>query len=102
MKIQLPKGYGKQVRHRLKKIEFSAPLEDRIFNIISVNNAENPDNKTELDIARQVVKRGLDLGDTETALIRLRNFLSKQAGVSMARYTDDDDLFKKNLKSKNK
>ena len=95
MKIELPKGYGKQVRKGREKIQFSAPLEDSIFNIISVNNAENPENITELDIARRVVKRGLDLGNTETALIRLRNFLSKKAGNSIARYTDDDDLLTK-------
>jgi hypothetical protein len=38
------------------------------------------------------VKRVLDLGDMNTGLLRLRNFLSKMTGDKNSRYTDDDDL----------
>lgn len=98
MKIRLPENYGKLPKKsggRPKKIEFSSSLEDSIFNIISINNIKYSDNKTDLDIAKRVVKRGLDSGNTDTALIRLRNFLSKKAGDSVPRYTDDDDLLSK-------
>lgn len=99
-KISLPENYGqtpskKGSGGRPKKIEFSSYLEDSIFNIISINNVKYPDNKTDLDIAKRIVKRGLDSGNTDTALIRLRNFLLKKAGDSVSRYTDDDDLLSK-------
>lgn len=96
-KISLPENYGKSPKKggRHKKIQFSSSLEDTIFNIITINNIKYSDNKTNLDIARRIVKRGLDSGNTDTALIRLKNFLAKKAGESVARYTDDDDLLSK-------
>lgn len=96
-RISLPDNYGKSPKKsgRYKKIQFSSYLEDTIFNIIIVNNIKYSDNKTNLDIAKRIVKRGLDSGNTETALIRLKNFLAKKAGDSVARYTDDDDLLSK-------
>jgi|ERR1700741_244486 len=95
-KLVLPENYGKPTRRgRAKKIEFSTPLEHSILNILSINNAKYPDKQTSLDIAKKVVKRGLDLGDVDTGLIRLKNFLAKKAGESVSRYTDDDDLLTK-------
>lgn len=91
-KIVLPKGYGKKKAGRKKKIIFGSVLEDSIFNIVVLHNQKYPKNKIELDIARRVVKRGLDLGDMNTGLLRLRNFLSKMTGDKNSRYTDDDDL----------
>jgi len=91
-KIVLPKNYGKKKAGRKKKIVFGAVLEDSVFNVVSLHNAKYPKKKIELDVARRVVKRGLDLGDVNTALLRLRNFLSKMLGNENSRYTDDDDL----------
>lgn len=85
----------KPKRTRQKKIVFGSELEDSIYNIVRIHNFNYSNKKTELDIARRVVKRGLDVGDSETALFRLRNFLSKKAGKEIPRYTDDDDLLRK-------
>ena len=93
-KIELPANYGKPKRTRRKKIVFGSVLEDSIYNMVHMHNLKYPNNKTDLDNARRVVKRGLDLGNTDTALLRLRNFLSKKAGEVNSRYTDDDDLLK--------
>lgn len=79
-------------RGREKKIEFGSVLEDTIYNLVRLHNVNNPRFKTELDDARRVVKRGLDLGNSETGLKRLRMFLSKKAGNYKSNYTDDDDL----------
>lgn len=95
-KIKLPPGYGKVKKKREKKIEFSSVLEDTVFNYVSVHNSRHPNKKVALDDARRVVKRSIDLGaNSDVALVRLRNFLSKKAGDSLVRYTDDDDLLTK-------
>jgi hypothetical protein len=91
-KIELPANYGKPKRIRRKKIVFGSVLEDSIYNMVRLHNLKYPKDKTDLEIARRVVKRGLDIGDADTALLRLRNFLSKKAGDKIQRYTDDDDL----------
>lgn len=82
----------KPKRTRQKKIVFGSVLEDSIYNMVRVHNTNYPNKKTELDDARRVVKRGLDIGNSETALLRLRNFLSKKAGNEIPRYSEDDDL----------
>ena len=79
-------------RGREKKIEFGSVLEDTIYNLVRVHNVNNPRFKVELDQARRVVKRGLDLGNRETGIFRLRMFLSKKAGNYKSNYTEDDDL----------
>lgn len=97
-KINLPDNYSKlkKTGGRPKNIVFSSALEDSIFNIITINNNKFPNNKTDINIAKKVVNRGLSLGgDTEAALTRLRNFLLKKSGLVFLRYTDDDDLIKK-------
>lgn len=76
----------------MKKIEFSSVLEDTIFNLVRMHNVKFPKKKVALDDARRVVKRGIEIGTSDAALIRLRNFLSKKAGKLVPRYTDDDDL----------
>lgn len=92
-KIELPASYGsKPKKSRRKKIVFGSVLEDSIYNMVRMHNLKHPKNKTDLDNARRVVKRGLDLGNIDSALLRLRNFLSKKAGDNVERYTDDDDL----------
>jgi hypothetical protein len=91
-KIELPENYGKPKRSRRKKIVFGSVLEDSIYNMVRLHNLKYQKDKTDLEDARRVVKRGLDVGNSETALLRLRNFLSKKAGNEMLRYTDDDDL----------
>jgi hypothetical protein len=93
MKIKLPADYGKgKKKSRLKKIEFSSVIEDTIFNLVRVHNVKFPKKKVALDDARRVVKRGIEKGTSDTALMRLRNFLSKKAGNPNLRYTEDDDL----------
>lgn len=97
-KIVLPEGYGKSVKKgggRPKELTFSSSMEDTIFNMVSAYNKQYPDNRTELSIAKKVVKRGLDAGNSDTGLVRLRNFLLKKTGESNSRYTDDDDLLTK-------
>lgn len=85
-------------------IRFSSELEDTIFNIISIHNIQNPKKKVGIDVARKVVKRGIDacLGNVKTAndrtefgLARLRIFLQKKSGALNTRYVADDDLIKK-------
>lgn len=79
-------------RGREKKIEFGSVLEDTIYNLVRVHNVNNPRFKVKLDQARRVVKRGLDLGNRDTGILRLRMFLSKKAGNYKSNYTEDDDL----------
>jgi hypothetical protein len=99
VKIYLPADYGRlgnrKKESRLKKLEFSAVLEDTIFNLVRTHNVKYvkfPKKNVALDDARRVVKRGINTGTTEVALMRLRNFLSKKAGNPNLRYTEDDDL----------
>lgn len=91
-KIELPANYGKPKRSRRKKIVFGSVLEDSIYNMVRLHNLKYPKEKADLEISRRVVKRGLDVGDADTALLRLRNFLSKMSGGKIPRYNDDDDL----------
>ncbi len=71
---------------------FGSVLEDSIYNMVRLHNLKYPKDKTDLENARRVVKRGLDLGNVDMALLRLRNFLSKKAGYKNSRYTEDNDL----------
>ncbi len=91
-KIELPANFGKTKRSRRKKIVFGSVMEDTIYNMVRMHNLNYEKDKIDLEDARRVVKRGLDLGDTDSALLRLKNFLSKKAGHKMPRYTEDDDL----------
>lgn len=89
---------------RKPKISFGSELEDTILNIVSIQNKRFPKKKVKLDIAKEVVKRGIDacLGNDKTSndradygLARLRMFIAKKNGNSNDRYVLDDDLLKK-------
>jgi hypothetical protein len=89
---------------RKPSIKFGSELEDTIFNIVSIYNKRNPKHKVKIDIAKEVVNRGINasLGKdkisddrTEFGLVRLRMFLSKRLGKVNDRYVLDDDLLKK-------
>lgn len=89
---------------RKPSINFGSKLEDTIFNIVTIYNNRYPKKRVKLDIAKNVVKRGIDscigndksaLDRTEFGLARLRIFLQKKSGGINTRYTADDDLLKK-------
>lgn len=97
-KIRIYKGGRKPA------INFGSELEDTVFNIVTIYNNRYPKKKVKLEIAKTVVKRGIDscLGNIKTAfdrkefgLARLRIFLQKKSGAVNTRYIADDDLIKK-------
>lgn len=99
-----PKPLIKSNRGRKPSIHFGSELEDTIFNIVTIYNKRYPKKRVRLEIARTIVKRGIDvcLGNGKTAndrtdfgLARLRIFLIKKSGGVNTRYIADDDLIKK-------
>ena len=98
------KSLKKSNRGRKPSIHFGSNLEDTIFNIVTIYNKRFPKKSVKLEIARTIVKRGIDacLGNVKTAndrtefgLARLRIFLQKKSGALNTRYVADDDLLKK-------
>jgi hypothetical protein len=98
------KPLKKSNRGRKPDIHFGSNLEDTIFNIVTIYNNRFPKKKVKLEIAKTIVKRGIDacLGNGKTAidrtefgLARLRIFLIKKSGGVNTRYIADDDLIKK-------
>ena len=87
---------------RKPSIKFGSELEDTIFNIVSIHNKRYPKKKVKLDVAKEVVKRGMDVAIKNNindiiscGLTRLRMFIAKKNGQISLRYNDDDDLLKK-------
>ena len=86
---------------RKPSIKFGSELEDTIFNIVSIHNKRYPKKKVNLDVAKEVVKRGMDVAIKNNindiiscGLTRLRMFIAKKNGQISLRY-NDDDLLKK-------
>lgn len=87
---------------RKPSIKFGSELEDTIFNIVSIHNKRYPKKKVKLDVAKEVVKKGMDVAIKNNindiiscGLTRLRMFVAKKNGQISLRYNDDDDLLKK-------
>jgi len=87
---------------RKPSIKFGSELEDTIFNIVSIHNKRYPKKKVKLDVAKEVVKRGMDTAIKYNVkdvamcgLSRLRMFIDKKSGTIKLRYESDDDLLKK-------
>lgn len=94
----------KSNRGRKPSIHFGSELEDTIFNIVTIYNKRYPNTIVKLEIAKTIVKRGIDAcldngktanNRTDFGLARLRIFLIKKSGGVNTRYVDDDDLLKK-------